>query len=104
LITLMVTAWRNEIGVRMALSADSGEIVRLVVAGDGRLLVAGLAFGIALSVAAERVLKSALFGVSPLDPWTMAGAAGFLAAVSLLAALLPARRAAVDPLNAIRTE
>jgi putative ABC transport system permease protein len=105
LIMLMVTARRREIGVRMALGADSGKIMRLVLAGAGRLVAAGIAFGIGLALVAERALKSALFGVSPLDPWTLAGAVALLALVSLGAAFFPARRAAaVDPLDAIRAE
>lgn len=105
LITLMVTARRREIGVRIALGADGGRILRLVLAGAGRLLAAGIALGMGMTVVAERVLKNVLFGVSPLDPWTLAGAVGVLAGVSLLAASFPARRAAaVDPMDAIRAE
>jgi putative ABC transport system permease protein len=105
LMTLVVTARRREIGVRMALGADARAIVRLVLGGAGRLLAAGVGLGLAMTVVAERLIKSALFGVSPLDPWTLAGAVGVLAGVSLIAALLPARKAAaVDPLDAIRAE
>ena len=58
-----------------------------------------------MTVVAERALKTLLFGVSPLDPSTLAGAVGLLAAVSFMAAFLPARRAAaVDPLDAIRAD
>jgi putative ABC transport system permease protein len=105
LITLMVMARRREIGVRIALGADSRQIIGLVLAGAGRLLASGIGLGVGMTVVAERVLKTLLFGVSPLDPSTLAGAVGLLAAVSLLAAFLPARRAAsVDPLDAIRAE
>jgi len=105
LMTLVVTARRREIGVRMALGADARAIVRLVLGGAGRLLAAGVGLGLGLTLVAERLIKSALFEVSPLDPWTMAGAVGVLAGISLVAALLPARRAAaVDPLDAIRAE
>ncbi len=105
LITLMVMARRREIGVRIALGADSSEIMRLVLAGAGRLLASGIGLGIGMTVVAERVLKTVLFGVSPLDPSTLAGAVGLLATVSFIAAFLPARRAAaVDPLDAIRAE
>jgi putative ABC transport system permease protein len=105
LMTLVVTARRREIGVRMALGADAGAIVRLVLGGAGRLLALGVGLGLGMTLVAERVMKSALFGVSPLDPWTLAGAVGVLAGISLVAALLPARRAAaLDPLDAIRAE
>jgi putative ABC transport system permease protein len=89
----------------MALGADGGVIMRLVLGGAGRLLAVGVGLGLGMTSVAERVMKSALFGVSPLDPWTLAGAVGVLAGISLVAALLPARRAAaVDPLDAIRAE
>jgi putative ABC transport system permease protein len=105
LITLMVMARRREIGVRIALGADSRQIIRLVLAGAGRLLAWGIGLGVGMTVVAERVLKTLLFGVSPLDPSTLAGAVGLLAAVSFIAAFLPARRAAaVDPLDAIRAD
>jgi putative ABC transport system permease protein len=105
LITIMVMARRREIGVRMALGADSSGIMRLILAAAGRLLAAGMGLGIGMTFIAERALKSALFGVSPLDPWTLLGAVVLLAAVTLLAASFPARRAAaVDPLDAIRAE
>ena len=105
LITILVTARRREIGVRIALGADHGQILRLVLAGASRLLAAGIGLGLAMVIVAERVLKAALFGVSPLDPWTLAAAIGLLAAFSLIAAFLPARKAAaVDPLDAMRAE
>ena len=105
LITLLVTARTREIGVRIALGADAWTIMRLVFAGAGRLVSAGIGLGLAMTMASERVLRTTLFGVSPLDPWTLAGAVIVLSAVSLLAAFLPARRAAaVDPLEAIRAE
>jgi putative ABC transport system permease protein len=105
LISIMVTARRREIGVRMALGADAGEIMRLILGGAARLLAAGAGSGIAMTLAAERILKSALFGVSALDPWTILGAVALLAAVSLIAASVPARRAAAaDPLDAMRAE
>ena len=103
LITLMVTARTREIGVRMALGAGRAQIMRLVFAGAGRLLAAGLVLGLFLTFGAERLIKSVLYGVSPLDGWTLAGAAGVLAIVSVVAAFLPARRAAaIDPVDAIR--
>jgi predicted permease len=105
LIALLVTARKREIGVRIALGANAGAILRLVLAGAGKLLAAGIALGLAMTIVADRLLRTVLFGVSPLDPWSLTGAVGLLAAVSLVAAFLPARRAAaVDPVDAIRAE
>jgi putative ABC transport system permease protein len=105
LISLVVTARTREIGVRIALGASSSGIMRLVFAGAGRMLAGGILLGLVLTFAAERVMKSVLFGVSPLDLVTLGAAVAVLAAVSALAAFLPARRAAaIDPLEAIRTE
>jgi ABC-type antimicrobial peptide transport system permease subunit len=105
LISLIVTARTREIGVRIALGAGRAQIMRLVFAGAGRLLVVGIALGVALTVAAARVIRSVLFGVSPLDIGTIGAAVLVLAIVTALAAFLPARRAAgIDPLDAIRIE
>lgn len=105
LISLVVTARTREIGVRIALGAGRAQIMRLVFAGAGKLLIAGIVLGIVLTFGAERLIKSVLFGVSPLDSLTLASAVVVLALVSALAAFLPARRAAaIDPLEAIRTE
>lgn len=79
--------------------------MRLVFAGAGRMLAGGTVLGLVLTFAAERVMKSVLFGVSPMDLVTLGAAVAVLGVVSALAAFLPARRAAaIDPLEAIRTE
>jgi putative ABC transport system permease protein len=105
LISLIVTARTREIGVRIALGASAGQIMRLVFAGAGWMLGSGVAVGLILTVGAERLIKSALFGVSPLDVITLGSAVMVLAIVTAIAALLPARRAAaIDPLDAIRIE
>jgi len=105
LISLIVTARTREIGVRIALGAGRTQIVRLVLAGAGKLLILGIVIGLALTLSAERLIKSVLFGVSPLDAVSLVAAVAVLAAVSLLAAFLPARRAAsIDPLDAMRIE
>jgi putative ABC transport system permease protein len=105
LISLVVTARTREIGVRIALGAGRTQIMRLVLAGAAQLLVAGIVIGLALTLGAERLIKSVLFGVSPLDALTLAAAVAVLAGVSMLAAFLPARRAAsIDPLDAMRIE
>jgi len=105
LISLVVTARTREIGVRIALGAGRRQIMGLVFGGATRLLAIGILLGLALTLGAERVIKSVLFGVSPLDAVTLSTAVLVLAAVSALAAFLPARRAAaIDPLDAIRNE
>jgi putative ABC transport system permease protein len=105
LISLVVTARTREIGVRIALGADRTQIMRLVLAGAAQLLAGGIVAGLALTLGAERLIKSVLFGVSPLDALTLAAAVAVLAGVSMLAAFLPARRAAsIDPLDAMRIE
>ena len=105
LISLIVAARTREIGVRIALGAGRAQILRMIFAGAARLLGAGVVLGLVLTVAAERVMRSVLFEVSPLDALTLAAAVVLLLAVSALASFIPARRAAgIDPLNAIRTE
>ena len=105
LISLIVTARTREIGMRIALGAGTGHIMRLVLAGAGRMLLVGVAVGLVLTVGAERLIKSVLFDVSPLDVTTLGLAVVVLGLVTALAAFLPARRAAgIDPLDAIRIE
>jgi putative ABC transport system permease protein len=105
LISLIVSARTREIGVRIALGASASQIMRLVFAGAGRMLGMGIVLGLILTVAAERLIKSALFGVSPLDLMTLGAAVVVLGVVAVVAVFLPARRAAgIDPLDAIRIE
>jgi ABC-type antimicrobial peptide transport system permease subunit len=95
----------REIGVRMALGAQPSRVLALVVADGLRPVLAGAAVGILLALALGRLLRSLLFGVGPADPLSIGLAAFVLGASALLAALLPARRAArVDPLIALRAE
>ena len=95
----------NEIGVRMALGAQRGEIMAMILREGARLGVAGLALGVAISLAATRLIASSLFGVTPTDASTYAAVVVLMLAVGLFACYLPARRASrVDPLTAIRAE
>ncbi len=95
----------QEIGVRMALGATAGDIVRDVLAQGGRFAVIGIAIGIVLAAGLAQMLKGLLLGISPFDPLTYASVAGLLVAICLIASFVPARRATtVDPLVALRAE
>jgi putative ABC transport system permease protein len=93
----------REIGLRMALGADRRDVVRLIVSGGMRFVIAGLVAGLLGALALSRLLSSLLFEVRPTDPPTYAAVAIALAAVALLACALPATRAArLDPTEALR--
>ena len=96
----------REIGIRLALGAPRGRVVGSVVAQAGGLALGGLGAGLLLAAGTGRMIRGLLFGVvQPIDTLTYALVAAGLAAVALLAALLPARRAAsVDPVIALRHE
>ena len=98
-----VSARRTEIGLRMALGAQATGILRLVFRRVGVLIVAGLALGLAGSWWAARFIGPLLFKVESRDPTTFAGTAAVLVAVGVLAAWVPARRAArLDPATVLR--
>jgi putative ABC transport system permease protein len=95
----------RELGIRMALGAERGQILRLVLTDGLRISAWGTAIGLVASLALGRVIASFLFGVGAADPLTLVGVALTLMAVAGLASYLPARRAArLDPLLAIRNE
>ena len=95
----------QEIGIRTALGADRGSVLKLVLAQGMKLAGAGVALGLAMAFAGVRVLTSLLFGVKPSDPATFTAVAAILIFVALVASAVPARRAIViDPSEALRYE
>jgi len=95
----------REIGVRVALGAQSGNVVRLVVGEGMRVALAGIAVGVLGALGLRQALSTLLFGIEPHDPPTFAAVAFTLAAIALVACLLPARRATrIDPMVALREE
>jgi putative ABC transport system permease protein len=104
-LAFAVSQRTREIGVRLALGAARGEVIRMVLRQGMTLTAVGLALGAAAAIAATRLLRSMLFETSVYDPWTFAVVPPLLALVALAACGLPARRAAgVDPMVALRNE
>jgi predicted permease len=100
-----VTERTHEIGVRIALGARPGDVMRMIVWRTVALILPGLLIGVIASLGLTRVLASLLFQVKATDPATFVGVGGSLAVVAVVAALIPARRASrVDPLIALRHE
>jgi putative ABC transport system permease protein len=101
----MVEQRTSEIGVRMALGADRGSVVKMVLRGAFSQVGIGLALGIPAAIGAGKLMTGQLFGVKPWDPVMLASATLLLALAALLASLIPARRAAgVEPMVALRNE
>ncbi len=105
LLAYVVSQRTRELGVRLALGAQRGDLLWLVMRQASVMLVSGVVIGLALAIASGRVVRSYLYGVSARDGWTLGFVAVTLLGIGLLAAYLPARRAAaVDPMEALRAE
>ncbi len=104
-ISYAVSQRRREIGIRMALGAKKSELVWMFVRSAMVLTGVGTAIGLGAAAALMRLMRTLLFGISPLDPVTFAAVPAALVAAAVLASYLPARRtAAVDPVEALRAE
>jgi predicted permease len=105
LMSYLVLQRTGEMGLRLALGALPGQVLQMVLRESFSLVAAGLALGLAVAYSVRRFVESTLFGLTAADPLTYAVVAGVLVAVTLLASLRPARRAArVDPMIALRAE
>jgi len=101
----LVTFRTNEIGIRMALGATPGTVLRMVLGHSSRLTLAGIALGAGGGFAASRLMQQALFEVNPANPLFYLAVSGVLLAVAVCASWLPARRATrIDPVRALRME
>jgi ABC-type antimicrobial peptide transport system permease subunit len=104
-LSQLVSYRRREIGVRMALGATRKSVAQLVLRQGSILIGAGLGVGLLLSFVSARLIKSFLYQVQPLDILTYVAVAVTLSVIGLIAALIPARRAAyIEPMQALRTE
>jgi predicted permease len=104
-ISYLVSQRTHEIGLRMALGAERGDVLRLVLGHGARMALVGVAIGVGAALGLTRLMANQLFGVSAYDPLTFAAVAFLLIVVAIAACYVPARRAmSVDPLIALRHE
>ena len=102
-IAYMVSRRSLEIGIRMALGAQHGDVLKMVLGHGMVLVLAGIALGLGGALATTRALRTLLFEISPSDPWTLIVAAALFAGVAAAACYIPARRAIrVDPMTTLR--
>jgi ABC-type antimicrobial peptide transport system permease subunit len=93
----------SEIGIRMALGASGGDVLKMITWEGVRVAAAGIALGLGLASVLSRLLSTLLFNVRPIDGWIYAGVAALLVAVSALASFTPAQRGArLDPISTLR--
>jgi putative ABC transport system permease protein len=105
LMAYTVNRRTSEIGIRMALGADRGQVARMVLRETLLLVVGGLVVGLPVAFFASRLIASQLFQIKPWDPITFLGACALMMVATMAASYIPARRAAsIDPLQALRTE
>jgi ABC-type antimicrobial peptide transport system permease subunit len=104
-LSFLVSTRTREMGIRVALGAQRGDILRLVMKDGARFAIIGVSLGVISALALSRLLASELYGVSPADPLTFLVAASIMTLVTLLACYVPTRRAMrVDPMVALRYE
>jgi predicted permease len=104
-ISYTVSQRKREIGIRLALGAQSGDVFRMVLRQGAKMALGGVAIGIGAALGLTGLMRSLLFGVTTRDPMTLAAVAALLILISLLASYIPARRAMlVDPMVALRYE
>jgi putative ABC transport system permease protein len=102
-LSYVVAERTREIGVRMALGAEAGQVRRMVVAQGARVVGVGVVIGIAGAIASTRALGGMLYGVNAMDATTFVAMSGAMVLVGLLASYMPARRASkVDPIESLR--
>ncbi len=104
-VSYIVGQATREIGIRLALGAQYADVLKMVLSQGAKMTAIGLAIGTVISLLATRLLSTMLFGVSKYDPTTLIAVAAILAAVSLFACFIPARRATqLDPASILRSE
>jgi hypothetical protein len=95
----------SEIGIRMALGATPGTVIRMVLGHSSRVTLIGIAIGVAGGFAVSRLMQESLFEVNPAQPWFYVGVSGMLLLVAMVASWFPARRATrIDPVRALRMD
>jgi ABC-type antimicrobial peptide transport system permease subunit len=104
-LSYVVAERTREIGVRMALGATASAVRRMVVSQGARVVLVGVVIGVAVAVAATRLLGTLLFGVKPVDPVVFAAMSVAMIAIGALASYVPARRASsVNPIESLRSD